>query len=292
MTEYLTTKELAALLRIKERKVYDLAASGKVPCSKAMGKLLFPRAEIEAWIEAERTGAMPSSLLAPSPDVFLGSHDPLLEWALRESRCGLATFFDGSTDGLRRLATRSGVGAGLHLFDAQAGDWNTAAILQDCARMPVVLVEWAKRRRGLIVKPGLEKWIGGVSDLSGRTFAARQEEAGAQVLFQHLASEAGLDTSALGTTVIARSETDAALAVHDGKAEASFGLQSLAEQYRLGFVPVIEERFDLLVDRRSWFEPPMQTLVRFCQSNAFRQRASELPGYDISHFGIVHWNGP
>ena len=27
MTEYLTTKELAELLRIKERKVYDLAAS-------------------------------------------------------------------------------------------------------------------------------------------------------------------------------------------------------------------------------------------------------------------------
>jgi len=36
MSEYLTTKELAELLRIKERKVYDLAASGAVPCSKAM----------------------------------------------------------------------------------------------------------------------------------------------------------------------------------------------------------------------------------------------------------------
>jgi len=31
------------LLRITERKVYDLAATGKVPCSRAMGKLLFPR---------------------------------------------------------------------------------------------------------------------------------------------------------------------------------------------------------------------------------------------------------
>jgi len=292
MAEYLTTKELAALLRIKERKVYDLAASGKVPCSRAMGKLLFPRAEIEAWIESERTGALPASPLTPPPDVFLGSHDPLLEWALRESRCGLATFFDGSSDGLRRLAARSGVGAGLHLFDAQADDWNTPAILRDCARMPVVLVEWAKRRRGLIVKPGLEKKIGGISDLSGRTVAARQEEAGAQVLFQHLAAKAGIDMGALGTTVIARSETDAALAVHGGKAEASFGLQALAEQYRLGFVPVVEERFDLLVDRRSWFEPPMQALIRFCQSDAFRQRTSEFPGYDISGFGTVHWNGP
>mgnify|MGYP002820403384 CR=1 FL=1 len=48
MTEYMTTKELADFLRIKQRKVYDLAASGNIPCSRAMGKLLFPRAEIEA----------------------------------------------------------------------------------------------------------------------------------------------------------------------------------------------------------------------------------------------------
>ena len=39
--EYLTVRELAALLRLKERKIYDLAASGKVPCSRATGKLLF-----------------------------------------------------------------------------------------------------------------------------------------------------------------------------------------------------------------------------------------------------------
>jgi excisionase family DNA binding protein len=32
LTEYLTTRELAELLRIKERKVYDLVASGAVPC--------------------------------------------------------------------------------------------------------------------------------------------------------------------------------------------------------------------------------------------------------------------
>ena len=93
-TEYLTTRELAALLRIKERKVYDLAASGTVPCSKAMGKLLFPRTEIEAWIAAGRhrpesrqdirRGSAPRSSFV-RPNVVLGSHDPLLEWALRES---------------------------------------------------------------------------------------------------------------------------------------------------------------------------------------------------------------
>jgi excisionase family DNA binding protein len=54
--EYLTTRELADLLRIKERKVYDMAAAGEVPCSRAMGKLLFPRAEVEAWLAASASG--------------------------------------------------------------------------------------------------------------------------------------------------------------------------------------------------------------------------------------------
>ena len=56
MAEYLTTRELAELLRIKERKVYELAASGQVPCSKAMGKLLFPREAVTAWLASRSSG--------------------------------------------------------------------------------------------------------------------------------------------------------------------------------------------------------------------------------------------
>ncbi|MEP3304507.1 MAG: helix-turn-helix domain-containing protein, partial [Roseibium sp.] len=43
LPRYLTTRELADLIRVKERKVYDLAATGDVPHSRATGKLLFPR---------------------------------------------------------------------------------------------------------------------------------------------------------------------------------------------------------------------------------------------------------
>ena len=54
--EFLTVRELAEVLRIKERKVYDLAASGRVPCSRATGKLLFPAGEIRAWIDGAKSG--------------------------------------------------------------------------------------------------------------------------------------------------------------------------------------------------------------------------------------------
>ena len=48
--EYLTTKEVADLLRLKERKVYDLAADEVIPCTRATGKLLFSRAAVDRWL--------------------------------------------------------------------------------------------------------------------------------------------------------------------------------------------------------------------------------------------------
>ena len=60
---FLTTREVAELLRVKERKVYDLAASGGIPCRRVTGKLLFPRAEIEAWLAGGT--ASPAARTAP-----------------------------------------------------------------------------------------------------------------------------------------------------------------------------------------------------------------------------------
>ena len=299
--EYLTTRELAALLRIKERKVYDLAASGQVPCSKAMGKLLFPRAEIEAWLAAgqpvesgARSAARSRRRKAPAvlPNVLLGSHDPLLEWALRESGSGIAAYFDGSGDGLQRFAGGEGLAAGLHLFDVDERTWNVHAVAKPFGARPVVLVEWARRQRGLIIGPAAAKRaIAGLGDIAGLRLAARQAGAGAQLLFRMLCDEAGLAAVDIQEAAVLRSETDAALAVLEGKADVSFGLEALAQQYKLGFVPVIEERYDLLVDRRSWFEPPLQKLLWFCAGARFRLRAKELAGYDVTDLGRVHFNG-
>ena len=60
--------------------------------------------------------------------------------------------------------------------------------------------------------------------------------------------------------------------------QAVIGLLGLARQYRLGYVPVVRERFDLLVERRAWFEPALQRFAGFCRSTAFTEKAVELGG--------------
>lgn len=286
MTEYLTTSELAELLRIKQRKVYDLAASGEVPCSRATGKLLFPRKAIDAWL----AGNSNAPAAAVRPLVLVGSHDPLLEWALRESRCGLATYFDSSLDGLQRFAEAAGIASGLHLYDAESDSWNRNEVAARFARAPVVLVEWAKRERGIIVKPEQARNYASLESLSGKKLVPRQAEAGSQVLLEALLRSRDIDSAALNWKRAARSETDAVIEVVEGRADATFGLASLASQYRMGFVPIISERYDLLVQRRAWFEPTWQSFIHFCRSAELQRHALELVGYDITDQFRVHYN--
>lgn len=287
MNDYLTTKELAELLRIKERKVYDLAASGTVPCSRATGKLLFPREAIRDWLASHASNA---DALNPKPHVIIGSHDPLLEWALRESRCGLASYFDSSFDGLDRFEKGDGIATGLHVYDAGSNDWNLPCVNSRFARAGVVLVEWAKRDRGLIVNPDKAEDYQSLQDLKGKIVVPRQAEAGSQVLLDALIAEQAIDAKDIQWTMAARSEMDAVVEVLDGKADASFGLAVLASQFRLGFIPVIEERYDLLVDRRAWFEPIWQDFMQFCRSEVFENRARELTGYRVDGQFTVHFN--
>ena len=61
---YLTAKELAQLLRLGERKVYDLASSGDIPCVRAVSKLLFPRDAIDAWLNQTHSGPLPSQKIS------------------------------------------------------------------------------------------------------------------------------------------------------------------------------------------------------------------------------------
>lgn len=289
MHRYLTTKEVADLLRLKERKVYDLAATGGIPCTRATGKLLFPRDGVDAWLSNNTDASAVAG--TQRPNVFLGSHDPLLDWALLESRCGIATFFDGSTDGFERFCAHQGIAAGLHLFDPASGDWNVPLISGRLGLASCVLVEWAWRRRGLIIAKEQVDSIQAIEDLKGRRVVPRQPEAGSQVLLEHVMAEKGIAKGGVEFTATARSETDAAVAVLEGKADAAFGLEALASKYRLHFVPIIDERYDFLVDRRAWFEPPMQALLAFCRSKVFLERAADYAGYDVSGLGRVHFNG-
>lgn len=286
MSEFLTTKEVADLLRIKERKVYDLAARNAIPCAKATGKLLFPKAEIKAWMQEK--GINSDTTAAPAA-VVLGSHDPVFEWALGVSGSGIPTLFSGSYDGLQRFKNREGIICAIHIENADQSDWNSEIVNQELANSQSVLVHWARRERGLIVKPGAE--ISGFTDLADKRLVARQTGTGSQTAFLSRAQQAGLDQEALNFTREAQTETEAALAILEDQADVAFGLRCFAERYRLDFVPICIESYDLVIDRHAYFEPAIQSLLSFTRTSAFAAEANRYVGYDVTQTGKVLFNG-
>jgi putative molybdopterin biosynthesis protein len=216
-----------------------------------------------------------------------GGHDPLLEWALRESRSGIAAFLDGALDGLERAARGDCIAAGLHIPGVPSGTWNIGAVEDRFAAEPWVLIEWAKRTRGLILNPAVKKPISNIEDVAKLRFQARQPEA----VLADLLRQAGMVRTALNLVPsVERSESDLALAIASGRADVGLGIEASARQLQLEFVPLVRERFDLLVWRKAYFDPPFQKLVRFCSTPAFAERARILGGYDVDGFGIVHFN--
>lgn len=282
---YLTTREVAELLRVRERKVYDLAAAGEIPHRRITGKLLFPSAEIRAWIEGGSAQAAP----AERPPVLTGSHDPLLDWAVRESGAGLAVLWNGSLDGLGVFAAGRAALAGLHVPEAEG--WNVRTVA-DRGLTGTVLVGWAGRARGLILGRSLAGRVASVADLRGLRVVARQPGAGAAALLDRLLDEAGLARSDLAEAPMARTESDAAAAVAEAEADATLGIEAMARRFHLPFVPLLDERYDLVVDRRAWFTEPVQRLLGFARSEAFSAKAAAMGGYDVTTLGTVRWLGP
>ena len=287
MSEFLTTREVAELLRVKERKVYDLASRGKIPCSRATGKLLFPREEIEQWIEKNQSGQTNS---AERPSVLLGSHDPLLEWALRESGCGIATFFDGSLDGLDRYLNNEGIASTLHVYDRESDQWNVPFVRERLVSSNIAMMEWSKRKRGFIIGQHCDARPESATDLKGLTIVPRQKSAGSQVYLDYMISESGVDKNSLTFAPAERTENDAVMPLLQGNADATLGLESVAKQFKLAFVPLVEERMDIVVDRKFWFDPAWQTFLDFSRSEKFQQKVAESPGYDFSESGRIHFN--
>lgn len=289
--DFLTTEEVARYLRLKERTVYELVRTRRIPCSRVTGKLLFPRRLIDLWVASGLDYA--GNELAAAPAVIAGGDDPLLEWALRASGSGLGLLSGRSEEGLMRLAGGQAVAAGLHMLDPEGGDYNLGAVRALQGLADLVLIAWARREQGFAVAPGNPRGIAGPSDLArpGMRLARREEGDPAQGLLHHLVAGARLRVDSL--TVIAPpalTDRDVAEAVAAGEADAGITLRATARRARLGFVPLCWERFDLALRRRDYFEPPLQRLLQVTRSEAFARQAAALGGYDTTATGAVRYN--
>jgi len=287
-----TTAEAAAYLRLKERKIYEMVAEGIVPCTKVTGRWLFPKAELDQWLAASVSRPAGMARAQPAP-IIAGSHDPLLEWALRESSSGLAMLAVGSEAGFTRFAAGEAIAASMHLHSLEdvKVDANVTAIAARGDMQDAVLIAFCRREQGFLVARGNPLKLKTIEDLIYKRarVTMRPKGAGAQLLLLALLHRAKVSVDQLAATPVCQTGLDVAQAISAGRADAGIATSGVANSAGLDFVPIVWEHFDLVLRQRDYFHAPLQTLFSFLATEALAVRARELGGYDISAAGSVRF---
>ena len=290
--QLLTTAEAAHYLRLKERKLYELVAEQAIPCTKVTGKWLFPRADLDRWLlsgMARPQGVVP----ADPPPIVGGSHDPLLQWALAESRAGLAMLPEGSEQGYQRFLRGEIIAAAIHFHDLDdpARDANIDVVSKEPSLYDAVLIGFAKRDQGLLVAAGNPLGLRSLGDVAIRNarLVMRPEGAGAQQLLHALLKHSQLTLADVRAEMVAPTGPDIAQAIRAGHGDCGVATRAVALQAGLTFVPLMTERFDIIARQRDSYRGPLQAFLSLLTQPVFATRARELGGLEVADAGLVRW---
>ena len=240
-----------------------------------------------------------AALLRPAHElertiVASGSHDIVLDLLASELRrvdpaTTLASSNVGSLGGLLALKRGEAHVAGSHLLDERTGEYNVAFVRR-YVEGDVVLVNLTYRVQGLIVAPGNPKSIAGLDDtLRGNIrYVNRQRGSGTRVLFDYMLREARLDSRRVrGYDREEYSHLAVAAAISAGRADTGIGVFSAAKAVGLDFVPLRNERYDLVMPREVHESELLRTMLELLHDDGFRSQVEELGGYDVSSMGEI-----
>lgn len=297
MIQMLSTKAVAKFLGINEKMVYTLIAEKGLPASKVTGKWIFPRHLVEQWVESRTVNYPQTHKVLPPYEgllVIAGSNDILLEKTLsifNSVQSGhLAVFGNlGSVGGINALRRSLCHMATSHLLQENGNEYNFDFLQGQFDRMPVV-VNFCKRDQGILLLKGNSRKITAVKDLGkpGVRIVNRSLATGTRLLFDKELRQAGIAGERIvGYDREVNRHMDVGLEILAGRADAGPGIRPVASLLGLDFLPLRQERYDLLVTRERFFDQGIQYFLSLLHEKAFAQAAEQLEGYDVSKSGIM-----
>lgn len=227
--------------------------------------------------------------------VVVGSHDLALDVLANHlhkqyPRRNLSSSNVGSLGGLIALRRGEAHLAGSHLLDEESGEYNVAYVKRLLGDKEMVIINLVYREQGLMVAKGNPKRLSNLADLrrQGVSFINRQRGAGTRVLLDFKLKEMGIDPAQIdGYERAAFTHLAVAAAIASGTADAGLGIVAAARALDLDFVPLLKERYDLVIPRIYYESPFLEPLLTILQQPSFRAEVEKLGGYDTSLMGQI-----
>jgi putative molybdopterin biosynthesis protein len=180
--------------------------------------------------------------------------------------------------------------AGSHLEDPNTGEFNLPFLRKEFPEEDLTVVTFARWEEGLVLASGNPKGIRSVEDLGRKkvSFVNREAGSGSRALLERLLEKAGMEADRVqGYDRVAYGHLAAAHCVVSGEADVCLATRSAAITFGLDFIPVHQERYDLVIRRQTAEWPAVQAFLDVLQRATLRRKLEVLAGYDTSETGRV-----
>jgi len=150
-----------------------------------------------------------------------------------------------------------------------------------------LLLQVAVRDQGILVKKGNPKNISCLDDLTKRSvrFINRQKNSGTRTIFDQLLKLENVNPRKInGYTNEEFTHVAVAAMIASGVADAGFGIQAVAKEFKLDFIPYLQEAYVLAIEKN--INPAIKNEIRKqLKSNTFRTKINKLAGYNADASG-------
>lgn len=308
-----TTEEIAKLLRISKLTVYDLIKKGELPAYRVGRQMRVDKSDLEAYKARAKGGYRPAQAAYSAPlqgqaqqtieqaqstgtrhviisgqDVsldLLASHLEKRELSLRPLRS-----YAGSLNSLVAMYTGKADIVSTHLFDGETMEYNVPYVRRILTGHRFLVVNMLARWAGFYVQEGNPKHILSWTDLTkpGVRMVNREKGSGARTLIEEqfrLAKIAGRDVN--GYEHEETSHLAVAGVVARKEADVGVGIEKAARLVGVEFVPVVKERYDLVMLKTKENEALLAAVLDILRSAAFQKEMEAVGGYDLSQTGKI-----
>jgi len=180
--------------------------------------------------------------------------------------------------------------AGVHLKDKHEDTYNLESVRRALGRRPAMVVTFARWELGLALAEGNPLGILNVSDLAQPRvrIANRERGSGARALLDAALKNTGIRPDGIaGYRTEFGGHLEIANAIASGLADTGITLRIATHAYGLGFIPLQEERYDLVILASDAESAPVQAMLDALHSGRFAREISQFCDYDTRPMGRV-----